>query len=60
MSILDDDHATVRQKLQAKKTQIGLNSSETFQRIGSHENHEKFDETTRSQDVGPLQSFDRV
>ena len=33
MSILDDDHATVRQKLQAKKIQIALNSSETFQRI---------------------------
>ena len=33
MSILDDDHATVRQKLQAKKTQIALNSSEAFQRI---------------------------
>ena len=33
MSILDDDHATVRQKLQAKKTQIALNSSEAFQWI---------------------------
>ena len=33
MSILDDDHATVRQKLRAKKTQIPLNSSEAFQRI---------------------------
>ena len=33
MSILDDDHATVRQKLQAKKTQIALNSSEAFLRI---------------------------
>ena len=33
MSTLDDDNATVRQKLQAKKTQIALNSSETFQRI---------------------------
>ena len=33
MSILDDYHATVRQKLQAKKTQIALNSSEAFQRI---------------------------
>ena len=33
MSILDDDPATVRQKLQAKKTQIALNSSEAFQRI---------------------------
>ena len=33
MCILDDDHATVRQKLQAKKTQIALNSSEAFQRI---------------------------
>ena len=33
MSILDDDHATVRQKLQAKKTQIALKSSEAFQRI---------------------------
>ena len=33
MSILDDDHATVRQKLQAKKTQIALNSSEAFHRI---------------------------
>ena len=33
MSILDDDHATLRQKLQAKKTQIALNSSEAFQRI---------------------------
>ena len=33
MSILDDDHATVRQKLQAKKTRIALNPSEAFQRI---------------------------
>ena len=33
MSILDEDHATVRQKLHAKKTQIVLNSSEAFQRI---------------------------
>ena len=33
MSILDDDHATVRQKIQAKKTQIALNSSDAFQRI---------------------------
>ena len=33
MTILDDDHATVRQKLQAKKTQIALNSSEAFQWI---------------------------
>ena len=33
MSILDDDDATVRQKLPAKKTQIALNSSEAFQRI---------------------------
>ena len=33
MSILDDNHATVRQRLQAKKTQIALNSSEAFQRI---------------------------
>ena len=33
ISILDDDHATVRQKLQAKKTQIALKSSEAFQRI---------------------------
>ena len=33
MSILDDDHATVRQKLQAKKAQIALNPSEAFQRI---------------------------
>ena len=33
MSILDDDHATVRQKLQAKETQIALKSSEAFQRI---------------------------
>ena len=32
-SILDDDHATVRQKFLAKKTQIALNSSESFQRI---------------------------
>ena len=33
MSILDDDHATMRQKLQAKKAQIALNFSEAFQRI---------------------------
>ena len=33
MSTLGDDNATVRQKLQAKKTQIALNSSEAFQRI---------------------------
>ena len=33
MSILNDDHATVRQKLQAKKTQVALNSSGAFQRI---------------------------
>ena len=33
MSTLDDDHAAVRQNLQAKKTQIVLNSSEAFQRI---------------------------
>ena len=33
MSILDDHHATGRQKLQAKKTHIALNSSEAFQRI---------------------------
>ena len=33
MSTLDDDIATVRQKLLAKKTQIALNSSEAFQRI---------------------------
>ena len=33
MSTLDDDNATARQKLQAKKTQIALNSSEAFQRI---------------------------
>ena len=33
MSILDDDHATVLQKLHAKKTQIALSSSEEFQRI---------------------------
>ena len=33
MSILDDDHATVRQKLQAKETQIALKSSEAFQPI---------------------------
>ena len=32
LSILDDDHATVRQKLQENKTQITLNSSEAFQR----------------------------
>ena len=33
MRALDDDHATERQKLQAKKTQIALKSSEAFQRI---------------------------
>ena len=33
MSILDDDHATERQKLQAKKTQTAVNTSEAFQRI---------------------------
>ena len=33
MSTLDDDNAIARQKLQAKKTQIALNSSEAFQRI---------------------------
>ena len=33
MSIPDDDHATVLQKLQAKKTQTALNSSEAFQRM---------------------------
>ena len=33
MSILDKDHANMRQKLQANKTQIALNSSEAFQRI---------------------------
>ena len=33
MSTLDDDNATARQKLQAKKTQIALHSSEAFQRI---------------------------
>ena len=33
MSILDDDHATEQQKLQAKKTQIALNTAEAFQRI---------------------------
>ena len=33
MSILNDDHATKRQKLQAKKPQIVLNTSEAFQRI---------------------------
>ena len=33
MSILDDDYATVRQKLQARKTQIALNASEASQRI---------------------------
>ena len=33
MGIPDDDHATVRQKLQAKKTQIALTSSDAFQRI---------------------------
>ena len=33
MSTLEDGHATVRQKLQAKKTQIALHSSGAFQRI---------------------------
>ena len=33
MSILDDDHATERQKLQPKKTQIALNASEAFHQI---------------------------
>ena len=33
MSGLEDDRATVRQKLQAKKTQIALNASDAFQRI---------------------------
>ena len=33
MSILDNGHATVRQKLQARKTQIALNPSDAFQRI---------------------------
>ena len=33
MSNLDDNHATVRHKLQPNKTQIALNSSEAFQRI---------------------------
>ena len=33
MSTLDDDHATERQKLQAKTTQIAFNTSEAFQRI---------------------------
>ena len=33
MSILDDDRATVRQKLQGKKIQIDLISSEAFQWI---------------------------
>ena len=32
MSTPDDDNATARQKLQAKKTQIALNSGEAFQR----------------------------
>ena len=32
-STLDDYHATVQQKLQAKKTQIASNSSEAFERI---------------------------
>ena len=32
-SILNDDHATGQQKLQAKKTQIALNSSEACQQI---------------------------
>ena len=33
MSIVGDDNATERKKLQAKKTQIALNSPEAFQRI---------------------------
>ena len=33
MSTLDDDNATARRKLHAKKNQIALNSSEAFQRI---------------------------
>ena len=33
MSIMDNDHANMRQKLQANKTQMALNSSEAFQRI---------------------------
>ena len=33
MSILDDDHATMRQKLRSKKTQIAFNNSDAFQRI---------------------------
>ena len=33
MRILEDDHATVRQKLQAMKTQIALSSPEAFQPI---------------------------
>ena len=33
MSILDDDHATELQILQAKMTQIASNFSEAFQRI---------------------------
>ena len=35
MGALDDDNATVRQKRQAKKTQIALNSSEAFRRIAT-------------------------
>ena len=33
MSILEEDHATVRQRLQAKKIQIALNSSDAFHQI---------------------------
>ena len=33
IEILDDDHATGRQKVQARKTKIALNSSEALQRI---------------------------
>ena len=33
MSNLDDNHATERQELQARKTQIDLTSSDAFQRI---------------------------
>ena len=33
MSILSGDHRTERQKLEAKKTQTALNTSEAFQRI---------------------------
>ena len=40
MSILEDEHASVRQKLQAKKTQIALSSSEAF-RTPANETAEK-------------------